>query len=172
MITTRKANQHDVETIAELLSAFYNFSDIEEARSVVRREYSLHYHFRIAEDDGHPIGVLTWRAHGLPKHGIIKLKRVAIDREIPDRQATFELLFDATIADADYLYHQEHAYLRKVYAVTPADNLFLSSFFEEKGMVQEAVLKNHYYDGRDEVMYSLFLHDTGSQPLVHAPAAA
>ncbi len=156
MIQTRKASLKDGPVIIGLLSAFYNFSDPEEAWEVFHREMSLHYHFRVAEEEGEILGVMSWRMHGLPKHGIMKLKRIAVAREYPDREAVLEMLFDSTVADADYYYRQQESQLRKVYIVTPQQNSFVQSFMEEKGMTLEAVLRSHYYQGRDECMYSLF----------------
>lgn len=171
-ITIRKARRNDANAILNLFMQYYNFSDIGEAREAFFTEFALHYHFRIAETNGEVVGVMSWRTHGQPKHGIVKIKRIAVSRDRLDRQDLFEMLFDSTIADAEYHYLKLGFRLRKVFTLAPKESMTLQQFLEEKGMSVEAILANHYYDGRDECMYSLFLQSPVLPHFLPAPAAA
>lgn len=157
MIQTRRATIKDGHKIAQLLSEWYNFANGTEAYHIFLREYSLHYHFRVAVLDKEIIGVINWRMHGLIKHGIVKLKRVAFFPETTNWREIYESLFDSALAEADHFYKQKGSHLRKVYMVTPEGSTKMHDFLQDKGMTKEAVLRDHYYEGRDEFLYSLFL---------------
>ncbi|HCM67629.1 MAG TPA: hypothetical protein DIS62_01325 [Candidatus Kerfeldbacteria bacterium] len=157
-ITTRKARHEDSQAIAHLLYAHYSFSSEQEANETFQREYALHYHFRVAESEGRIVGIVSWRMHGLMKHGIIKLKRAAVSLEAQQWEDVLEVLFDAALADADWYYRTHGTALRKVYTVIPKNHDPMHVFLQEKGMELEAVLRDHYYQGRDEYLYSLFLN--------------
>jgi N-acetylglutamate synthase-like GNAT family acetyltransferase len=157
MVSIRKATLHDAESVIEVLSRYYNFENKDEALQIFHREYSLHYHFRVAVEGDEILGVVSWRMHGLPKHGIAKLKRIAVLPDSEQRSMVLEMLYDAALADMDYFYRDQGYALRKVYMMVPGNNQFLHAFVRDHGMHCEARLHSHYYEGRDEYMYSLFM---------------
>jgi len=101
MVITHKASLSDGNLIADLLMQISRFASHSEALAVFEREYSLHYHYRIAYSYGAPVGLVSWRTHGLLKHGVAKLKRIGVVEHFPDSTAILEMLFDAAIAEAE-----------------------------------------------------------------------
>lgn len=157
MISVRKATLRDSRVISELLAKKYKFSTPAEASRVFRMEYQQSHHFRLAESDGRILGILSWRPQGTLQHGVVELVRLAVVSDCPDPRQIKEELFDVMIAEADFYYRQHGARLRKIFSMIHADAKHVKKFFLDKGMQQEAVLHNHFYNGRDELIFSLFL---------------
>ncbi|MBI5037802.1 MAG: GNAT family N-acetyltransferase [Candidatus Kerfeldbacteria bacterium] len=156
MISIRKANCDDGQTVSQLLHSRYSFSTEDEAAAVFTHECE-YQHYRIAEVDGKPVGLISWRPQGTERHGVVELTRIAVAPDVEDRAFVKELLFDQMIAEADYYYKQHGKHLRKVFSMIHADNKDVKEFFQNKGMHQEAILRNHFHRGTDELVYSIFL---------------
>ena len=114
-----KALLKDGKGIANVLVKSYNIKDIMEGVDVFKNETSRQYHYIIAEDKGKVIGLVTWVMHGLPKHELFELDRIAV---LPE-------------------------YRGKGIA---------QKFYEKLGFKHETTLKEHYYQGKDELVYSMF----------------
>lgn len=153
----RRATRSDKKIIASLLKKKYHFISLEEAASAFLVEYRQRHRFRIAEENNQIIGLISWRPQGSIRHGVAELTRLAVISSVPDPRLVKEELFDVMLAEADSYYHQHGSHLRKVYSMIHADNRHIREFFLDKGMRQEAVLKNHFHPGTDELVYSLFL---------------
>lgn len=152
----REAREEDVEGIAEVLKTSYNISSTEEARQAINTERDKGYHYIVAEDNSSIVGLTTWQMHGLPKHGLFELDRIAV---LPThrRSGVAKQLFDALIKDADNKYKTCGFRARKLVIYTHASNIRAHKFYEKMGCTPEnAVLKDHYYAGVDEVVYSKF----------------
>ena len=157
MITVRQATLRDSRVIAELLEKKYSFATSTEARRAFRWEYQRHHHFRLAEDSGRAVGIMSWRPQGTAKHGVAELTRLAVTSDYPEPAKVKEALFDVMVAEADFYYRQHGGRLRKVFSMIHADAKHLKQFFLDKGMQQEALLKSHFHPGQDELIFSLFL---------------
>ncbi|MFH0805121.1 MAG: hypothetical protein V1916_02910, partial [Patescibacteria group bacterium] len=114
-------------------------------------------HYRIAELDGQPVGLISWRTQGGLHYGVAELTRLAVVSGILDPRAIKESLFDVMIAEADHFYRQHGSKLRKVFSMIHADSKHIRDFFQDKGMHQEAVLRSHFHAGTDELVYSMFI---------------
>jgi hypothetical protein len=157
MLTTRRPTLADHEAIARLLLKKYHFASLEAARDAVDGE-SRHQHIRISvKSDGEVIGIIAWRPQGAAYHGIMEVTRLAVRSDQPNPIEIKEILFDTAIAEADQYFHNRDSRLRKVFSLIHADNRHLKSFFANKGMQQEAILKSHYRVGVDELVYSMFM---------------
>jgi len=156
MIKIRKANCEDGPNVSQLLKSKYNFKSIDEAREIFKSE-CLNQHYRIAYNKDEIIGLISWRTQGTINHGVVELTRITVSENVIDSLPVKELLFDVMIAEADYFYKQHGSKLRKVFSLIHSDNKHVKTFFEDKGMKQEAVLKHHYHNGRDELVFSMFL---------------
>ncbi len=156
MLTVRKATTDDADRVADLLKAKYSFTSAVEARAAFAYEREYH-HFRIAEADGQMLGLISWQPQGTVKHGVMEVTRFAVLRDIPNPTEVKEELFDAAIAEAELYYEDHGAKLRKVFSLIHADSKHLQAFFANKGMHQEAVLKDHYRFGQDELVFSMFI---------------
>ncbi len=155
MTTIRKATCEDSRQVSKLLQQRYRFTNADEARSVFDTECAWQ-HFRIAEREGEPVGLISWRPQGTIEHGVVELTRIAVSSQITNRLYVKEMLFDQMVAEADYYYKQHGSRLRKVFSMIHADNEEVKEFFTNKGMEQEAILRNHFRRGTDELVYSLF----------------
>jgi ribosomal protein S18 acetylase RimI-like enzyme len=152
----KNAKPKDVEGISIVLKECYNIETIEEAKETFKRETEKHYNFIIAVDNDKIIGLTTWQIHGLPKHMLCELDRIAILPEYRGKGIAKEL-FDALIKLADQEYQKSGFSLRKLYLLTHADNKRAHAFYEKMGMKHETTLKNHFYSDKDEWVYSKFL---------------
>ncbi|MDD5040556.1 MAG: hypothetical protein PHY34_05410 [Patescibacteria group bacterium] len=156
MVQVRRATLDDSGAVSRLMAEKYSFNTLEEAHARFQSECS-YQHFRIAEDDGTIVGIIGWRPQGLLKHGVAELTRLAIARSVMDPQYVKEMLFDVMVAEADYFYKERGYRLRKIFSMIHADCAHIKEFFLNKGMQQEAVLRDHYHNGKDELLFSLFM---------------
>lgn len=156
MLTVRKAIVEDADRVADLLKAKYSFTTLEESKAAFAYERTYH-HFRVAETDGRFLGLISWQPQGTVKHGVMEVTRFAVLKDVPNPTAIKEQLFDAAIAEAEFFYDTQGVKLRKVFSMIHADSKHLQDFFANKGMHQEAVLKDHYHFGKDELVFSMFL---------------
>ena len=150
-----KASLKDGKGIANVLVKSYNIKNIMEGVDVFKNETSRQYHYIIAEDKGKVIGLVTWVMHGLPKHELFELDRIAV---LPGYRGKgiAQKLFHALIKDAKLFYRKHKLKARKLYLMTHADNTRAQKFYEKLGFTHETTLKEHYYQGKDELVYSMF----------------
>lgn len=151
----RKATAKDARGIARVLLASYNIADEQEALDVFSQETRKGHHYIVAEKGNEIIGIVTWLPHGLPKHMLAELDRIAVVPEFRGKGVSKELK-DALIADAKAWFEGKGFRLRKLYLMTHEDNARARSFYEKMGFAHETTLKDHYYKGKDECVYSMF----------------
>jgi len=151
----RKANIKDAEQIAIVLKECYNIDSIEEGKNTFENEIQKLHHYIVAVDNNKVIGLTTWLIHGLPKHGLAELDRIAL---LPDYRGkgVSKQLFDALVKAAKKRYEKGNAKLRKLYILTHADNKIAQKFYEKMGLKHETTLKQHYYKDKDEFVFSKF----------------
>ena len=93
--------------------------------------------------------------HGLPKHQLCELDRIAVLPEYRGKGIARQL-FNALIKDSKAFYKKNKSKLRKLYLLTHADNIRAHKFYEKLGFKHETTLKYHYYKDKDEYVYSTF----------------
>ncbi len=155
MIDYRKAAAEDSDEAAKVLLKNYNMKDMGEAKSVFNEEFER-YSYMVALDGKKVIGVGCWRMHGLPKHMLAESSRIAVLPEYRGKGVATEL-FGKVVRDADRFYKAHGSKLRKLYVYVHSSNKKAQEFYEKLGLVKEAELKDHYYKGEDEFIYSLFM---------------
>ncbi|MFA5135098.1 MAG: hypothetical protein WC505_04945 [Patescibacteria group bacterium] len=155
MATIRRASRQDSQQVSDLLAKKFSFPSLAIAEKTFRNECA-YQHYRIAEEHGRVVGLVSWKTEGLLSHGVAELCRLALDAAPADTEYVKEMLFDQVIAEADYFYKQRGFRLRKIFSMIHADNREIKEFFLNKGMQQEAILRNHYHNGTDELIFSLF----------------
>ena len=150
----RKATSKDAKGIAKVLVESYNIRGINEGIIIFKSE-TKKFHNYIVADDGKIAGIVTWIAHGLPKHQLCELDRIAV---LPQYRGTgiAKKLFDALIKDAKSYYKKHKQKLRKLYLLTHADNVRAHKFYEKLGFKRGTTLREHYYKNKDEFVYSMF----------------
>lgn len=151
----RTASAKDAEGIANVLVKSYNIKDLDEGVSAFKNEIKKQHNYIVAEEDKKIIGIVTWIAHGLPKHQLAELDRIAVLPEYRGRGVSKQL-FEALIKDASDFYKKNNSKLRKLYLLTHADNERAKRFYEKLGFKHEATLRQHYYRDKDEFVYSMF----------------
>ena len=150
----RKAAKKDAEQISKVLISFYNMNE-EEAKSAFLNETKKGHHYIVAEEGGKIIGLVTWAMHGLPKHQLVELGRIVILKEARGKGLGKQLV-NELIKDANKIYGKSRFRLRKLYLLTHFDNKEAHSFYEKFGFSHETTLKKHYYEEKDEHVYSIF----------------
>ena len=150
----RKATKEDAGQIAKVLASFYNMGE-EEAKKAFFNEAKKNHSYIVAEDDGKIIGLTTWLMHGLPKHQLAELDRIVVLKEARSKGIGKQLV-NELIKDANKAYGEHGFRLRKLYLLTHADNKEAHAFYERVGFKHETTLKKHYYDEKDEHVYSMF----------------
>lgn len=151
----RKARLSDAKGIANVLVKSYNIRGLKEGVEVFKNEAKKSHHYIVAEENGKIIGIVTWLMHGFPKHQLAELDRIAVLPEYRGKGVSHKL-FDALVKDAKSFYKKNKSKLRKLYLLTHADNARAQKFYEKLGFKHETTLKQHYYKGRDEYVYSVF----------------
>ncbi len=151
----RKATIKDAKGIANVLVQSYNIKDLKEGIEVFKNEIKKNHNYIVAEEKGKIIGIVTWVMHGLPKHQLAELDRIAVLPEYRGKGVA-KKLFQALVKDAKQFYKKNKSKLRKLYLLTHADNIRAHKFYEKLGFKHETTLKEHYYKGKDEYVYSIF----------------
>jgi len=155
MVEYRKADEKDEEQVAQILMKNYNIKTLEEAKEVFHEELNR-FHCFVSIEDGKVIGFANWRLHGLPKHQVAKINRVALLQEKSGNGLTAELLGNI-VQEIDKFYKSHNTKVRKIYVYVHSSNKKAQEFYEKSGLIKEAVLKDHFYKGEDEYVYSMFL---------------
>ena len=151
----RKATSKDARGIAEVLVKSYNIKDLKEAIGVFKNETKKLHNYIVADDNGKITRIVTWAAHGLPKHQLCELDRIAVLSEYQGKGVAKNLL-NALVKDAKEYYKKHGQKLRKLYLLTHDHNKRAHRFYEKAGFRHETTLKEHYYRGKDELVYSMF----------------
>jgi len=151
----RKSRPSDAKGIANVLVQSYNIRDLKEGIDVFKNESKKNHNYIVAEERGKIIGIVTWLMHGLPKHQLCELDRIAVLPEYRGKGVSKQL-FSALIKDAKSFYKKNKSKLRKLYLLTHADNTRAHKFYEKLGFRHETTLKQHYYKNKDEYVYSIF----------------
>ena len=157
-IVIKEATHDDKSQIAEVLLDFYNMSDLNEAINAFLSELEKDFHYIVAVENGKIIGLVTWFMHGLPKHGLFELDRICILSASRGKGVGI-MLVDRLVDDARKWYNKLDEDIRKLYLLTHEDNKNAHAFYEKIGFEHETTLKDHYYDNKDERVYSMFFID-------------
>ena len=151
----RKAAPKDAKGIANVLEKSYSIKTIKEGMGVFKTETKKFYNYIVAEEDGKIVGIVTWIVHGLMRHQLCELDRIAVLPECRGKGIA-KKLFNALVKDAKAHYKKNNSKLRKLYLLTHADNKRAQKFYEKLGFKHETALKQHYYKNKDEFVYSIF----------------
>ncbi len=157
-IIFKKATIDEKNEIAEVLLDFYNMNDLTEAINAFSSELEKGFHYIVAVQENKIIGLVTWLMHGLPKHGLFELDRICILSESRGKGIGSKLV-SKLVEDARAWYKEQGGSIRKLYLLTHEDNLSAHIFYEKIGFIHETTLDSHYYKGKDERVYSMFLSE-------------
>ncbi len=151
----RKAEINDSEKVAEVLIKSYNIDTIEEGKSVFLDEIKKDHYYIIAEEDEDILGIVSWRVQGLFKHQLAELYRIAVLPDLRGRGVSKQL-FEEIIRNIKESYKTNNSKLRKLHLYVHGSNERAQKFYKKMGFSHEATLKDHYYTGEDEFVFSMF----------------
>ncbi|MFH1977698.1 MAG: GNAT family N-acetyltransferase [Candidatus Aenigmatarchaeota archaeon] len=151
----RVAKERDMRGIAELLKEAYNIDTVEEGVRVFLEETHKKYNFVVAEVDDKIIGIASYQIHGLPKHMLAEMDRIAVSPDFRGKGIA-KLLFEFLVKEANDFYRRKGFKLRKIYLMTHEDNKRAQEFYKKMGFQEEAKLKDHFYKGKAELVMSVF----------------
>ena len=154
-INLRKATEKDEQEIGEVLEQGYSIKTVEEGINVFRNETAKGWNFIVAESQEKVVGIVSWAMKGLPRHGLAELDRIAVSLEFRGKGVA-KKLFDFVESEAREFYSAKGENLRKLFLFTHEDNERAISFYTKMGLEKDAVLKNHYYDNKNELVLSKF----------------
>ena len=114
MFKFRIADEHDAEDIASVMVQSYNIANNEEGKNTFLGEMKRGHIFIVAVSETKTIGIASWLIHGLPKHGLAELDRIAV---MPDSigSGVAKELFSFTIDEMKKYYIGNDSVLRKLY---------------------------------------------------------
>ncbi len=154
MADFRKARIEDAEGIARVLMENYMIESEEEAISTFKKEFVKGHSFIVAIEDEKITCVGSWIRHGLPKHQLAWMSRFATLKG-----TAFEIeeeLFSMVVQDAEQTFKENGSKLRKIFVYCHKSDKETQDFYEKIKLVKEAELKDHFYKGEDEIIYSMF----------------
>jgi len=151
----RKALEKDEKEIAKVLEQGYSIKSVEEGIEVFGNEAKKGWIFLVAEADKKVVGLVSWQMKGLPRHGLIELDRIAVLTDFRGKGIA-KKLFDFIESDAKQFFESKNEKLRKLFLFTHEDNDRAISFYKKMGMEKDAVLKNHYYYNKNEIVMRKF----------------
>ncbi len=154
-IQLRKATIKDISKVALVLNKSYNISSIKEGEEVFLEELKKNHTYLLAEKNSEILGITTYIIHGLPKHGLAELDRIAVMPNFRNL-GIGKLLFAELINSLKNDYISKNSKLRKLYLLTHEDNLLARAFYEKLGLKYETTLNSHYYKDKNECVYSIF----------------
>lgn len=154
-ITLRKALEKDEKEIGKVLEQGYSIKTVEEGIKVFNEERKKGWNYLVATLNGKIIGIVSWAMKGLPRHGLIELDRIAVSTEFRGKGVARKL-FDFVEQDAKEFFEEKGEKLRKLFLFTHEDNNRAISFYNKMGMEKDAVLKNHYYGNKNELVMRKF----------------
>jgi ribosomal protein S18 acetylase RimI-like enzyme len=154
-LSLRNAFKKDEKDIARILVESYNIDSFEEGIHVFRSEKEKGWNFLVAVTEGRVVGLLSWAMKGLPKHGLIELDRIAVAQDFRGKGVAAKL-FGFMEEKAKDFFSLKGSRLRKLFLFTHEDNTAAISFYKKMGMQVDAVLKDHYYKGKNELVMRKF----------------
>ena len=107
----RKATVKDANGIAKVLMQSYSIKTIDEGKKVFNEETKKLYNYVVADHDGSVAGIVTWAKHGLFRHQLVELDRIAVLPEYRGKGVAQGLL-NTLIKDANKLYKKHNCYLK------------------------------------------------------------
>ncbi len=149
----RQATLSDAKGIGTILAECYNIESATAGQKVFISEIKRGFVYIVAERST-ITGIASWVIHGLPKHGLCELDRIAVT-ESERGKGVANALMEGLLKDAKQYYKKNKSKLRKLYLLTHADNKRAQAFYAKMGFIHETTLKAHYYQDKDEWVMSM-----------------
>ncbi len=127
----------------------------ERGRDVCVDELDRGDRYYLAEQNGTPVGVMTWRQQGEIRHGLAEVYHIGVIPEVQG-DGVAPQLFTYVVERIQEYYDERDGSLRKLFLLTHEDNERAQGFYEKMGMEHEATLPDHFHDDLDEHVYARY----------------
>lgn len=156
-IIFKVAGVKDATSIGGLLKNSYQSLEksLSKGKQAYVSEVRRGYHYVVAKKGQKVVGLAAWFYHGLPKHGLIEIDRFAVKKELR-RTGIGTELFKFLVTDANNFFKKSGG-LRKIYLFTRKSNLTAHKFYKSLGFKKEAEVKNQFYKGKNDLIFSKFI---------------
>ena len=151
----RKPTEEDAEKIGEFLEKCFKTTYEGQGKDAFLNELGRGHNFFILEVDEELKGVGSWTLRGLPHHEVIRINRLRVRKKEDIELA--KPLFRAMAEDADKFFKSKGFKLRKVFQLVHSNDQPMIDTLESLGLEKEAVIKEHFWKGINEYVYSMFL---------------
>ena len=155
-ITVRKPTEADVDMMGKFMEECYKTTHTGQGKDVYLNEHGRGHHFFVLEKDGEVKGIGSWTLRGLVHHEVIRINRLGICSR--DDIALAKPLFRAMAEDADKFFKEQGFKLRKCFQLVHSTDAPMVEILESLGLEKEAVIKEHFWKGVDELVYSMWLN--------------
>lgn len=150
-----KANKSDKKQIGLVLYELLNIKNPKEGEKVFLNETKKGHVYLLAKDEGKIIGLTTYLIHGRAKHGLAELYHIVVMPEYRGLGVA-KKLFDSLEKEIKRDYKKIGGKLRKLFLMTRHNNARAQKFYKKMGLKFETKLKSHFYQGKDEYIFSKF----------------
>lgn len=174
----RKADSTESKLLSEMLLKVGLSKNPTEANMFIERELQFGDTYlvgeTIKENKKVPVGIISFRFHGMPRHGCIELMHIGVDpdyrgygiatklieymeKELPQAfEGWNETLKKKakSLGDTSELHFGK---LRKIFLLTGSSSLAAHKLYEKCGYTLETTLVKHLHDDQDQLVYSKFL---------------
>ena len=151
----RRAALDDAKGIGRIMKESYRIDTIAEAESVFIDEMEKFHHYVVATMGYDIMAFASWSVRDLPKHELVEMNRIAVHKEHRHKGIGGNLFY-YMVQEAKRYYSEQGLKLRKVFCAVHASDEKATAFCESLGFKLEATLKDHYHQGEDESIYSMF----------------
>ncbi len=176
-LSFRKADPTEAPLLAELLLKVGLSKNPSEATMFVERELLFGDYYYIAEtiieNKTIPVGLISIRFHGMPRHGCIELMHIGVDdtyrghgigtqlieymeKILPEEFENWNTRLRKkaeVLGDTSELHFGT---LRKIFLLTGSNSLPAHKLYEKCGYTRETALIHHLHADQDQVVYSKF----------------
>ena len=152
----RKATEEDAERVGGFMGKCYKTSYDGQGKEVFLNEFGRRHNFFVLEEEGEIKGVGSWTLRGLPHHEVVRINRLSVSKREDIDLA--KPLFRALAEDADKYFKSKGFKLRKVFQLVHSNDSPMIEILESLGLEKEAVIKEHFWKGIDEFVYSMWLN--------------
>ena len=151
----RKTTEKDADMMGKFMENCYKTTHLGQGREVYLHEYKRGHQFFVLEVDSQPKGIGSWTLRGLPHRKVIRINRLGVSKK--EDIAYAKPLFRALAEDADQYLKSKGFKLRKVFQLVHSNDQPMIDILESLGLEREAVIKEHFWKGINEFVYSMFL---------------
>ena len=161
-IQLRKATIKDISKVALVLNKSYNISSIKEGEEVFLEELKKNHTYLLAEKNSEILGITTYIIHGLPKHGLAELDRIAVMPNFRNL-GIGKLLFAELINSLKNDYISKNSKLRKLFGLPDSSQNSFQQNLVESGDADSVTLETYKRSTDNPILNTILTEKFSSQ---------